>query len=97
MKDMMDRITVVLLPVYVVASSALVWGLDRLSAQIVSIDSAWQALEAEGGSTVHIFAEGINSIPFFFPGWILLSLVIVTTYTVDRRKKQNKVLDATSL
>ena len=68
-----DQIPVVLLPLYALSAAILVWGLVRLSAQVVFNDSAWQALDAGGASWEHHFAEAIHQIPFLLPSFIVVS------------------------
>ena len=83
-----DQILVVLLPLYALTATTLVWGLVRLSAQVVSNDSAWQALDAGGASWEHLFAEGIHQTPSLLPAFVLASVAVIGLFLVGRRKRR---------
>ena len=90
-----DRILIVLLPAFAVMSTFLLWGLGRLSAQVVYNDSAWQALDANGATWEHSFAEGIHSVPFLVPAWLILCVVVITLFAIGTtNRSQNNSVEA---
>ncbi len=91
-----DKILAFLLPLYTVVATGMVWILIRLSRQVVTNDSAWQALDAGGASREHLFAEGIHQMAFLLPGFLVTSFAVVVLFFIGRKQKtHNQPSDAT--
>ena len=82
---MNDKVRSTCVVLYAVVAIFLVWSLDAICAVLVSTDSAWQALDANGQSRAHLLAEAIHQIPML--GMLFSTATVILLSLYFRRKR----------